>query len=147
MLPTLPRYNPSSKIMPRSEHLKITQAGQATTFDCGNISLWTGLTNVQPCAIVADTSKVVEFLREYQGMLECCTHVLISEQREPTQAVRADQIRQLTRAPSRTAVPLALRTDAFRAEEVLDELRELREKYGPEFGRAKRPGRRIPLSE
>jgi hypothetical protein len=97
--------------------------------------------------LLTDASGVVGFVREYQEMLERHTVVLVSEEREPTQAVRADQIRQLTRVPGRSPVPLALRPDAVRAEAVLDELRELREKHGPEFGRAKRPGRRIPLSE
>ena len=146
---TLAQYNPTSRIPP-IEQVVIPQNIQVSTeaFDCGQLSLWTGIHDAAGLSTPQSVPHGVEgFVRGYMGMLNGNTAVLVSKEREPTQAVSPDNIRQLTRVAKRNPVPLALRPDVFCADDVLDELRELREINGPEFGRAKRPGRRIPLSE
>ena len=132
---TLAQYNPTSRIPP-IEQVVIPQNIQVSTeaFDCGQLSLWTGIHDAAGLSTPQSVPYGVEgFVREFMGMLKGHTVVLVSDEWEPTQAVRPDEIRQLTRVVKRDPAPLALRPDVFRADDVLDELRELREINGPEL--------------
>ena len=145
---TLAQYNPTIGIQ-AIEQVTIPQDVQISTeaSDCVQLSLWGMYHDAGSFKPQSIPLKVEDFMTVYVGMLNGQAVVLAAQKRDPTQAVRPDEIRQLTSVAKRNPVPLALRPDAFRADDVLDKLRELREIHGSEYGRAKRLGRRIPLSE
>jgi hypothetical protein len=62
-----------------------------------------------------------------------------------TKPYAAQQADELAPTAEPVQVPVVYRPEAFSVDDDLEELRQLREQKGPDYGRAIRGGRKIPL--